>query len=114
MPENYVTPNISDDLQTRLQSITTQILSRTRLLTIIDRLHLYSGAGSAATADEKVNRMRKDVDVELVRDPQKQDVSAFRISYTSSESSCGTGSDWRRLTDLFIQREPSESAPAGV
>src|ERR1700735_5034382 len=39
MPENYVTPNISDDLQTRLQGITTQILSRTRLLTIIDRLH---------------------------------------------------------------------------
>jgi succinoglycan biosynthesis transport protein ExoP len=101
MPENYVTPNISDDLQTRLQSITTQILSRTRLLTIIDRLHLYSGAGNAATADEKVNRMRKDVDVELVRDPQKQDVSAFRISYISSDphvAQAVTG----ELTDLFI------------
>ena len=29
MPKDYVTPNISDDLQTRLASITQQILSRT-------------------------------------------------------------------------------------
>jgi polysaccharide chain length determinant protein (PEP-CTERM system associated) len=101
MPENYVAPNISDDLQTRLQSITTQILSRTRLLLIIDRLHLYSGMENTATADERVNQMRKDVDIELVRDPQKQDVSAFRISYSSKDPHVAqqvTG----ELTDLFI------------
>ncbi len=101
MPENYVTPNISDDLQTRLQSITTQILSRTRLLLIIDRFHLYNGMQNTATADDRVNKMRKDVDVELVRDPQKQDVSAFRISYSSKDPHVAqevTG----ELTDLFI------------
>ncbi len=101
MPANYVVPNISDDLQTRLQSITTQILSRTRLLLIIDRLHLYGGAQSSATADEKVNLMRKDIDVELVRDPQKQDVSAFRISYSAHDPHIAqtvTG----ELTELFI------------
>ena len=43
MPKTYVTPNVSDDLQGRLQSISQQILSRTRLLLIIDKLHLYSG-----------------------------------------------------------------------
>src|SRR5262249_13815051 len=32
MPKDYVVPNISDNLQDRLQSITQQILSRTRLL----------------------------------------------------------------------------------
>jgi len=36
MPKAYVTPNVNDDLQERLQSITQQILSRTRLLHIID------------------------------------------------------------------------------
>src|SRR5271167_151131 len=41
MPKNYVEPNVTDDLQNRLQSITQQILSRTRLLLIIDKLHLY-------------------------------------------------------------------------
>lgn len=101
LPANYVVPNISDDLQTRLQSLTTQILSRTRLLLIIDRLHLYGGAKGAATPDEKVNLMRKDIDVELVRDPQKQDVSAFRISYSARDpriAQAVTG----ELTDLFI------------
>jgi uncharacterized protein involved in exopolysaccharide biosynthesis len=101
MPANYVVPNISDDLQVRLQSITTQILSRTRLLLIIDRLHLYGGVQNPATVDEKVNLMRKDIDVELVRDPQKQDVSAFRISYSARDprvAQAVTG----ELTELFI------------
>src|SRR5690242_14302560 len=42
MPKDYVKPNISDDLQQRLQSITQQILSRTRLLHIIEQFDLYS------------------------------------------------------------------------
>ena len=42
MPKDYVTPNVNDDLQQRLQSITQQILSRTRLLHIIDHLNLYA------------------------------------------------------------------------
>src|ERR1700675_1926784 len=42
MPKAYVTPNVNDDLQDRLQSITQQILSRTRLLHIIDALNLYN------------------------------------------------------------------------
>src|SRR5271166_4603430 len=43
MPKDYVTPNVNDDLQERMQSITQQILSRTRLLHIIDEFKLYSG-----------------------------------------------------------------------
>ena len=78
MPQNYVLPNVSDDLQSRLQSITQQILSRTRLLVIIDKLQLYGGSQSAATPDEKVDRMRKDIDVELVRDAAKQDISGIQ------------------------------------
>jgi succinoglycan biosynthesis transport protein ExoP len=101
MPANYVVPNISDDLQARLQSITTQILSRTRLLLIIDKLHLYNATQSSVAADDRVNRMRKDIDIELVRDPQKQDVTAFRISYSARDprvAQAVTG----ELTDLFI------------
>ena len=32
MPKDYVTPNVNDDLQERMHSITQQILSRTRLV----------------------------------------------------------------------------------
>ena len=42
MPKDYVTPNVNDNLQERMQSITQQILSRTRLLRIIDQLGLYA------------------------------------------------------------------------
>lgn len=42
MPKDYVTPNVNDDLQDRLRSITQQILSRTRLLHIIEQLNLYA------------------------------------------------------------------------
>src|ERR1035437_10192606 len=67
MPKNYVEPNVNEDLQDRLASIQQQILSRTRLLMIIDKLHLYGGDHGQTAPDEKVDLMRKDIDIELVR-----------------------------------------------
>ena len=40
MPESYVAPNVNENLQDRMQSISQQILSRTRLLMIVDKLSL--------------------------------------------------------------------------
>src|SRR5271168_4710314 len=79
MPKNYVEPNVIDDLQNRLQSISQQILSRTRLLLIIDKLHLYSDGRGQITPDEKVELMRKDIEVQLVHDSQGAQVTAFKI-----------------------------------
>jgi succinoglycan biosynthesis transport protein ExoP len=59
MPKDYVTPNVNDDLQDRLRSITQQILSRTRLLHIIDQLNLYADSNGHLTPDDKVESMRK-------------------------------------------------------
>src|SRR5438552_12271536 len=42
VPDQYVMPNITGNLQDRLQNITQQILSRTRLQATSDRFHLYS------------------------------------------------------------------------
>jgi polysaccharide biosynthesis transport protein len=81
MPKDYVTPNVNDDLQERLQSITQQILSRTRLLRIIDQMNLYS---ERAQTDEKVDRMRKEIEIELVRGARDQ-ITAFNIYYTSRD-----------------------------
>src|SRR5215475_9895667 len=52
MPKDYVTPNINDDLQERLQSITQQILSRTRLVHIIDEFNLYDSVRALHTPDQ--------------------------------------------------------------
>ena len=85
MPENYVTPNVNENLQDRLQSISQQIMSRTRLLTIIEKLNLY-GNDSKLSADDKVDRMRKDIgEIELVRDSRNNEITSFRVSYSAHD-----------------------------
>jgi polysaccharide chain length determinant protein (PEP-CTERM system associated) len=101
MPRNYVLPNVNEDLQERLQNMEQQILSRTRLLLIIDKLHLYTGKGRVYTPDEKVQRMGKDVNVELVRDPQNEAITAFRISYSAPDPHVAQQVT-SELTNLFI------------
>lgn len=102
MPKNYVVPNISDDLQDRLQSITQQILSRTRLLLIIDKLNLYADKGHrAASPDDKVAQMRKDINIELVRDAHNDQITAFRVSYSSHDPHVAQKVT-SELTALFI------------
>jgi polysaccharide chain length determinant protein (PEP-CTERM system associated) len=101
MPKNYVVPNVNDDLQGRLQSISQQILSRTRLLTIINGLQLYNGKHDMAVSpDDKVERMRKDIDIELVR-AHDDSISAFRIYY-SAPSARVAQDVTSKLTNLFI------------
>jgi polysaccharide biosynthesis transport protein len=100
MPKNYVTPNVSDDLQGRLQSITEQILSRTRLLKIIDQFNLYSGPHAERSTDQKVARMRKDIEIELVRD-KMQEISAFNVYYWSRDPHIAQQVT-SELTNLFI------------
>src|SRR5580704_1848403 len=98
MPKDYVTPNINDDLQERMQSITQQILSRTNLLQIVDKFNLY--AGGHAQPDDKVSGMRSDIDIELIRDGHNQ-INGFNVSYSSRNPLLAqqvTG----ELTNLFI------------
>jgi succinoglycan biosynthesis transport protein ExoP len=100
MPQEYVKPNVNDDLQDRLQSITQQILSRTRLLHVIEQYNLYATPGHQASPDDKVERMRKDIKIELVRDQGNQ-ITAFNVAYSSRDPQIAqkvTG----ELTNLFI------------
>jgi polysaccharide biosynthesis transport protein len=83
MPENYVAPNVTDNLQDRLQSITQQILSRTRLLMIIEKLNLYSGADTIKNQDDKIEKLRKDIGIDLVRDTRNNEITSFRVSFSS-------------------------------
>ena len=98
MPKDYVTPNVNDDLQERMQSITQQILSRTRLLKIIDQYSLYPGANPSA--DQKVDTMRKDIGIELVRDARNQ-ITAFNVTYLSRDPHLAQKVT-SELTNLFI------------
>jgi polysaccharide biosynthesis transport protein len=107
MPKDYVTPNVNDDLQERMQSITQQILSRTRLLHIIDQFALYAGPRSQGSPDLKVDRMRKDIDIDLVRDSRNQ-ITAFNVSYTARDPRVAQEVT-SELTNLFINENVEES-----
>jgi succinoglycan biosynthesis transport protein ExoP len=100
VPQQYVTPNVSDNLQDRLQSITQQILSRTRLLRIIQQLNLYSAESQRSNPDQLVERMRKDIEIELVRSPGDQ-LTSFNVYYSSRDPYVAQQVT-RQLTDLFI------------
>ena len=100
MPKAYVTPNVNDDLQSRLQSITQQILSRTRLLRIIDQLHLYNDPKHPMSPDDKVEMMRKDIEIELVRN-QQDEVTAFNVNFTARNPAVAQQVT-NELTALFI------------
>lgn len=101
MPADYVQPNVSGDLQDRLQSITQQILSRTRLLLIVDKMHLYQGKESQISDDDRVERMRKDINIDLVRDSRNNEISAFRVSFQAHDPQVAKQVT-TELTDLFI------------
>src|SRR5271165_1096091 len=102
MPKDYVTPNVNDDLQERMQSITQQILSRTRLLHIIEQVNLYGGTHTQPSPDQQVDAMRKDIDIELVRDPHNQ-ISSFSVSYSSRDPHIAQKVT-SELTNLFINK----------
>ena len=100
MPKDYVTPNVNDDLQDRLRSITQQILSRTRLLHIIDQLNLYADPRGHLTPDEKVEGMRKKIEIELVRDAGDR-ISSFNVYYSAHDPLVAQQVT-SELTNLFI------------
>ncbi|MHB8754221.1 MAG: XrtA system polysaccharide chain length determinant [Candidatus Acidiferrales bacterium] len=81
-----VPPNVSVSLQDQLESMTQQILSRTRLQAIIDRYHLYSQHHSLMAIfgpSDPVDQMRKDISIEPVDVPGRNgDLTAFKIYYT--------------------------------
>ena len=100
MPKDYVKPNVNQDLEARLQSITQQVLSRTRLLHIIDELNLYAKDRRRLGLDEVVARMGKDINIEFVNDAQKQ-VVAFKINYSANDRAIAQQVT-SKLTSLFI------------
>jgi succinoglycan biosynthesis transport protein ExoP len=125
VPEHYVVPNVTLDVQDRVRAITQRILSRTRLQATIDRFHLYQrshGLSGLLQTNDPVEQMRKDIQIELVQSDGKTaahtgDLAAFKIRYfaASTEMAQQVNSE---LTSLFIdenlksQQELSESTTA--
>ena len=100
VPRPFVAPHVASDSQDRLQTITQQILSRTRLLHIIDNLSLYAKERQRLSGDNLVERMRKDIEIESVRD-ENNELTAFNIYYSSRDPRVAQQVT-SELTNLFV------------
>ena len=118
VPQNYVASNVTLSLQDRLQSMTQQILSRTRLQTTIERFHLYPAHPSVLSFSQPadpVEEMRRDIKIDLVRSPSHPgDLTAFKIRYAAASPQLAQQVN-NELTSMFIdenlqaQEQESES-----
>lgn len=103
VPEQYVTPNVITTLQHRLDSMTQQILSRTRLQRLIEDFGLYTRERSRMPMDDVIDQMRKSIAIELVQTPGRQgDLTGFRIKYSASSPQVAQRIT-NELTSLFIE-----------
>src|ERR1700733_5833428 len=121
VPDQFVVPNVTTNLQERLQSLTEQTLSRTRLQTVIDRFHLYSrtrGLNGLMKSVDPVEQMRNDIKIELVETPGRPgEFAAFKMRYSAGSPELARQVN-TELTTMFvdenvrIQRRLSENTTA--
>jgi polysaccharide biosynthesis transport protein len=108
VPEQYVVPNVTETVQERLQSMTEQILSRTRLQETIDRYHLYQvrqGPGKMIPVGDPTAQMRKDIKIEPVSSgAHPNDLAAFKIEYSAPSPQLAQQIN-TELTSLFIAED---------
>jgi polysaccharide biosynthesis transport protein len=91
VPELFVRSNVNVEMGERLESITQEVLSRTRLLGIINRYHLYQSV-LTPTPDDQLKKMRSDIKIDLVQTPTpdqfgKRELTAFKLQYTGDNAS---------------------------
>jgi succinoglycan biosynthesis transport protein ExoP len=88
VPEAFVRPTVTSELEIRLQTLSQEILSRSRLEALITRMGLYPDLHDASSKEEAVSRMRRDIRLELkVADVNRpgSNTTAFNLSYRGAD-----------------------------
>jgi polysaccharide chain length determinant protein (PEP-CTERM system associated) len=80
VPEKYVSPAVNSDPNERLNTLTQQILSRSRLQDIMDKFKLYSQARGRISDEELVQIMRDRIHIQVKQGSGAQ-LSTFTISF---------------------------------
>jgi len=97
VPESYVKSTVTARIEDRLQAISQQILSRTRLEQVINDFNLYAEErADRELMEDIVERMRTyDIGIQIIKG------DAFRVSYTASDPRTAMRVT-ERLGSLFI------------
>jgi polysaccharide chain length determinant protein (PEP-CTERM system associated) len=104
VPERYVVPTSTTDVSQALQGMTQEVLSRSRLLSIMDELGLYSKEKRGMAPEQIIEQMRRDVSIQplLENGSDRRNVNSFKISFVSDNPQRAQEVT-SRLTSLFIQ-----------
>jgi protein tyrosine kinase modulator len=97
VPEAYVKSTVTETIEDRLGAIREQILSRSRLETIINDLGLYPELRDTYVMEDLVERMRTDIGITVAKD------DSFRVSYVSSNPITAMKVT-EQLSNLFINQ----------
>lgn len=102
VPERYVTPTTTTDVSSALQAMAQDVLSRTRLLGIIDEFGLYAKEKTRLAPEQLIVLMRRNIGIEpLPAKPGQRNVNAFKIFFTADTPYLAQQVA-SRLTSLFI------------
>lgn len=84
IPDEYVKASITGDISDRLQTISEEVMSRTRLLMIADKDGLYRKEREKYGDDSAIASLRKDITVETIKGTSDRNpVDGFKISYVA-------------------------------
>ena len=86
--EDYVKSSVSGGLETRIQTIEQQVMSRARLAQVIEKLNLYPTLRRFLPMENVVDRMRGDVNIAFKNVPQPTGGNAtvsFTINYVGTD-----------------------------
>jgi polysaccharide chain length determinant protein (PEP-CTERM system associated) len=92
IPDELVRSTVTSDLEIRLHTISQEILSRSRLESLIERFNLYREQRRDAAMEEVVERMRADIQLQLLKGQDRagqaaeRGTVAFKISYIGEDA----------------------------
>jgi polysaccharide chain length determinant protein (PEP-CTERM system associated) len=110
VPESYVRSTVTAGVAERLQTISQQILSRTRLERIIEEFNLYRDERKTMITEDIVELMRhRDIKVEVATPRRDEDSTHFTVGFESSNPRMAMQvAD--RLSQMFVQENLEDRA----
>lgn len=104
VPERYVVPTATSDVPQALEAMVQEVLSRPRLLSVIDELGLYQKQRERLKPEQLIHLMRSNVVVEPIESKLgRGDVNAFKVSFGANDPRTAQIVT-QRLTTLFIEQ----------
>ncbi|MGB0125669.1 MAG: Wzz/FepE/Etk N-terminal domain-containing protein [Silvibacterium sp.] len=108
VPAEYVKATVTGDVTDRLQTISEEVMSRTRLLTIANKDNLYGKIREKYGDDVALAAMRKDITVDIIKGANdRSPIDGFKIAFIATTPKMAQRVT-QQIADLFIQENVKE------